>query len=117
MLYEVITGIRAPIDGTSAGWVVRHNRPWISHDLNTTEFTLDKKLLREGIRSTVSIPLYHDKILGVFNFDSRNTGNYSDKDLEILLPVAKHISIALENALLFEEISREKKEWERNNFV
>ncbi len=106
-------GIRAPIDGTSAGWVVRHNKPWISHDLNTTEFTLDKKLLREGIRSTVSIPLYHDKILGVFNFDSRNTGNYADKDLEILLPVAKHISIALENALLFEEISREKKEWEK----
>ena len=31
----------------------------------------------------------------------------------ILLPVAKHIAVALENALLFEEISREKKEWER----
>jgi two-component system NtrC family sensor kinase len=27
--------------------------------------------------------------------------------------VAKHIAIALENALLFEEISKEKKEWER----
>jgi len=27
--------------------------------------------------------------------------------------VAKHISIALENALLFQEISREKKEWEK----
>ena len=106
-------GVRAPIDGTSAGWVVRHNKPWINHDLNTTEFSLDRKLLREGIRSTVSIPLYHDKILGVFNFDSRKAGNYSDKDLEILLPVAKHISIALENALLFEEISREKKEWEK----
>jgi two-component system NtrC family sensor kinase len=106
-------GVRAPIEGTSAGWVVRHNRPWISRDLNTTEFTYDKKLLKEGIRSTISIPLYHDKILGVFNFDSRKTGNYSEKDLEILLPVAKHISIALENALLFEEISREKKEWEK----
>ncbi len=31
----------------------------------------------------------------------------------ILLPVAKHIAVALENALLFEEISKEKKEWER----
>ncbi|NJD56162.1 MAG: GAF domain-containing protein [Nitrospirae bacterium] len=106
-------GVRAPIEGTSAGWVVRHNKPWISHDLSATEFTHDKKLLREGIRSTISIPLYHDKILGVFNFDSSKAGNYSEKDLEILLPVAKHISIALENALLFEEISREKKEWEK----
>ena len=35
------------------------------------------------------------------------------KDYDILLPVAKHIAVALENALLFEEISKEKKEWER----
>jgi PAS domain S-box-containing protein len=106
-------GVKAPIDGTSAGWVVRNNKPWISEDLNTTQFPLDRKLLREGIRSTVSIPLYHDRMLGVFNFDSTEPGQYSEKDLDVLLMVAKHIAVALENALLFEEISKEKKEWER----
>jgi two-component system NtrC family sensor kinase len=106
-------GVRAPIEGTSAGWVVRNNKPWISDDLETTQFPLDRKLLREGIRSTVSIPLYHDRMLGVFNFDSTKPGQYSEKDVDVLLMVAKHIAIALENALLFEEISKEKKEWER----
>jgi two-component system NtrC family sensor kinase len=106
-------GVKAPIEGTSAGWVVRNNKPWISYDLNDTAFPLDRKLLREGIRSTISIPLFHDRMLGVFNFDSTRPSQYSEKDLEILLPVAKHIAVALENALLFEEISREKKEWER----
>ena len=106
-------GVKAPIEGTSAGWVVTHNRPWINHDLAKTAFYLDRKLFDEGIRSTISIPLYHDKILGVFNLDSKETGKYSEKDLQILLPAAKHISVALENALLFEEISREKKEWEK----
>ncbi len=106
-------GVRAPIEGTSAGWVVKNNRPWINYDLRKTEFQLDRKLLKEGIRSTISIPLFHDRILGVFNLDSTNPANYSEKDLSILVPVAKHISIALENALLFEEISREKKEWEK----
>ncbi len=106
-------GVRAPIEGTSAGWVVKNNKPWINRDLSDTEFGLDRKLLKEGISSTVSIPLYHDKILGVFNFDSRKPANYSERDLDILLPVAKHISIALENALLFQEISRDKKEWEK----
>jgi two-component system NtrC family sensor kinase len=106
-------GVRAPVEGTSAGWVVKNNRPWINYDLSKTEFHLDRKLLREGIRSTISIPLFHDRILGVFNLDSTNPANYSEKDLSILVPVAKHISIALENALLFEEISREKKEWEK----
>jgi two-component system NtrC family sensor kinase len=106
-------GVKAPIEGTSAGWVVRNNKPWISYDLNTTEFPLDKRLLQEGIRSTISIPLFHDRVLGVFNFDSANPSQYSEKDLELLLPVAKHIAVALENAVLFEEISKEKKEWER----
>jgi two-component system NtrC family sensor kinase len=106
-------GVTAPIEGTSAGWVVRNNKPWISDDLTKTQFPLDRKLLQEGIRSTVSIPLYHDRMLGVFNFDSTEPGQYTEKDLDVLLMVAKHIAIALENALLFEEISKEKKEWER----
>jgi len=106
-------GVKAPLEGTSAGWVIKNNRPWINYDLNETTFSLDKKLLNEGIRSTISIPLSHDRILGVLNFDSMTPSKYSENDLDILLPVAKHISIALENALLFEEISREKKEWEK----
>lgn len=106
-------GVKAPIEGTSAGWVITNNRPWINYDLRNLKFPLDKKLLDEGIRSTISIPLFHDKILGVFNLDSVEACKYSEKDLQILLPAAKHISIALENALLFEEISKEKKEWER----
>jgi two-component system NtrC family sensor kinase len=106
-------GVRAPLSGTSAGWVIMNNRPWISRDLEHTEFPLDRKLFDEGIRSTVSIPLFKDKMLGVFNLDSAEKENYSEKDLRILLPAAKHISIALENALLFEEISREKREWEK----
>jgi two-component system NtrC family sensor kinase len=106
-------GVVAPLSGTSAGWVVRNNRPWISHDLQRTEFPLDRKLLDEGIRSTISIPLFKDRMLGVFNLDSTEADNYSEKDLRVLLPAAKHISIALENALLFEEISREKREWEK----
>jgi signal transduction histidine kinase/GAF domain-containing protein len=106
-------GVKAPIRGTSAGWVITHNKPWINDDLAKAAFPLDEKLFDEGIRSTISIPLYHDKILGVFNLDSTEPHKYSKKDLQILLPAAKHISIALENALLFEEISREKKEWEK----
>jgi two-component system, NtrC family, sensor kinase len=106
-------GVRAPVEGTSAGWVARNNRPWISYDLVETEFPFDRKLLEEGIRATISIPLFHDRMLGVFNLDSTEPGKYSEKDLDILIPVAKHISVALENALLFEEISKEKKEWEK----
>ncbi len=107
-------GVKAPLDGTSAGWVIKNNRPWINHDLGEQiALPLDKKLFDEGIRSTISIPLVQDKVLGVFNLDSTEPSKYSERDLRLLLSVSKPISIALENALLFEEISKEKKEWER----
>ncbi|MEJ2253867.1 MAG: GAF domain-containing protein [Nitrospirota bacterium] len=107
-------GVTAPVEGTSAGWVVRNNRPWINGDLaKDVPFALDRKLRDEGIRSTISIPLWQDKMLGVFNLDSTRPGAYGEEDLELLLPVSKHIAIALENSLLFEEISRDKKEWEK----
>lgn len=107
-------GMRAPLEGTSAGWVIENNKPWINRDLaSEIQFAHDAKLRDDGIRSTVSIPLYQDKMLGVFNLDSSEPGKYTEKDLQILLPASKHIAIALENSMLFEEISKEKKEWER----
>ena len=36
MKTEMKKGVKAPIDGTSAGWVVRNNKPWISYDLEDT---------------------------------------------------------------------------------
>lgn len=107
-------GTKAPVEGTSAGWVVKNNLPFINYDLaSDMRFPLDRKLLKEGIRSTISLPLYQNRLLGVLNLDSLASFKYSERDIEILLPVAKHIAIALENALLFEEITREKREWEK----
>ena len=107
-------GVKAPIDTTSAGWVIRNNKPWINYDLQKElRFPADKKLLAEGIRSTISVPLYKDRILGVFNLDSTEPARYCERDLQLLVSVSKHISVALENALLFEEISREKREWRK----
>lgn len=107
-------GRTAPLEGTSAGWAIKNQKSWINTDLKQKiPFDKDKLLHREGIRSTISVPLFKDKPLGSLNLDSISPAQYSESDLEILIPVAKHLSIALENALLFEEISREKREWEK----
>lgn len=107
-------GSKIPLEDTSSGWALKNNRAWINRDLaSEISFPLDSKLLKAGYRSTISIPVCRDKVMGVFNLDSAQPSQYSEDDLSLLMPLAKHISIALENALLFEEISREKKEWER----
>jgi|Deesub1362B_J571_1020462.scaffolds.fasta_scaffold00175_11 two-component system NtrC family sensor kinase len=104
----------APLEGTSAGWVALNQKPWINKDLQEEiYFKYDSVLLKEGIRSTISLPLYKDRPIGSLNLDSISPEKYSEKDLEILMPIAKHLSIALENAMLFEEIYREKRQWEK----
>ncbi len=111
---ELVKGRVAPVYGTSSGWVAINQKPWINRDLKEEiHFRYDSILQKEGIRSTVSIPLYKDRPLGTLNFDSTLPGKYSEQDLEILLPIAKHLSIAVENAMLFEEVSREKRQWEK----
>jgi two-component system NtrC family sensor kinase len=111
---KLTKGVVSPTDKTSSGWVTVNQKPWINHDLQKKiSFPYDSALLAEGIRSTISVPLYKDRPLGALNFDSIFPEKYSEKDLGILLPIAKHLSVALENALLFEEISKEKREWEK----
>ncbi len=111
---KLTKGVYAPVESTSSGWVAINQKPWINRDLKKEiHFPLDSKLLSEGIRSTISIPLFKDRPLGTLNFDSVKPETYSEKDLDILIPISKHLSIAIENALLFEEISKEKRQWEK----
>jgi two-component system NtrC family sensor kinase len=111
---KLTKGVVAPTKETSAGWVATHQKPWINRDLrNEMSFRSDSALLNEGIKSTISVPLFKDRPLGALNLDSAGPNTYSEKDLDILLPIAKHLSVALENALLFEEVKKEKREWEK----
>ncbi|KKK69760.1 hypothetical protein LCGC14_2930810, partial [marine sediment metagenome] len=76
-------GVKAPVEGTSSGWAAKNNEPYINYDLRREiPFAIDRKLYDEGIRSTVSIPLYQDRVLGVFNLDSIEPMRYSPDDLQ-----------------------------------
>ena len=46
-------GVKAPIEGTSAGWVVRNNKPWISYDLKDTALPAGQEAPARGH------PLHH----------------------------------------------------------
>jgi len=77
-------GVISPTDKTSAGWVTINQKPWINRDLQKDiAFSYDSVLLGEGIRSTISVPLYKDRPLGALNFDSISPEKYSEKDLGV----------------------------------
>ncbi len=61
-------------------------------------------LSARGIESELAVPLIAgDQIIGVLNMQSRRPNAFSQEDIDSLLIMANHVSIAIRNAQLFEE--------------
>ncbi len=68
------------------------------------------------IRSILSLPLKaRNKTLGVLNLADRETGRFSENDLELLEPIAAVAASAIENARLFEAQQQAKEQAEAAN--
>ena len=69
--------------------------------------------LAEGIRSLVSVPIkLGDEVFGVFNVNSTSPRVWSRHENELLLVVARRAALAIQNANLFAESERRRRETE-----
>ena len=67
-----------------------------------------------GFRSFLSVPLIsHDEVIGVLHLESTKPEAYTERDLNLAESVGAHISGAIANARLFEqlELERERLRW------
>ncbi len=98
--------------GTSVEWVMSHRRPHFEPDLTKARrFVEDGALLKEGIRSTVRLPLIATgQVVGVLFLDDVEPDRYSEHDLELLVPLGEQLAIAIENARLHGEMDRKVQE-------
>jgi len=104
-------------EGTAVHWVLTNRRPRLIRDLLTEQaFSDDAFLIQEGVRATLMLPLLAgDKPVGVFFLDSRTSGAYTERDLELVDPVAQQLALAIENAQLFREIEEKGRQVEIAN--
>ncbi len=110
-------GTEVPRKGSHVGWVFDHKKPLLRRDLEQErQFRVEDRLLTEGIRSYVVVPLLvKGKVLGTLNVGSEAPGRYSDEDAVLLQEVANQIALAIENMLAYEEIAELKARLEREN--
>jgi PAS domain S-box-containing protein len=103
--------------GTAVDWVLTNRRPRLIRDLLTEQaFSDDAFMIQEGIRATLMLPLLAgDKPVGVFFLDSRTAGAYTERDLDLVDPVAQQLALAIENAQLFREIEEKSRQVEIAN--
>jgi len=98
--------IRIPSNFGVAGWVFKNREPLIINDAYSEdrfypEIDKDTGFLTKNI---LCIPLVNksDYCVGVLQVLNKISGDFTQKDKELLISISHYISIALENANLYE---------------
>jgi diguanylate cyclase (GGDEF)-like protein len=94
-----------PVVGSGPGSVVLNNRAVLQRDLlHNHRFIEDMRLLEEGIRSYVLLPLNaRGRSIGVLALGSQESEVYDESTLSLLQPLADSVALALENVKLFQK--------------
>ena len=72
-------------------------------------------MVEEGIRSTLMLPLLAgDEAVGFFFLDNRTPGAYTERDVELLDPVAQQLALAIQNNRLLKELQEQSSELARS---
>jgi len=97
--------------------IIKSGRPYIRTDLETQrKFEVDQHLLNYGIRSYIGLPLMkRGELMGVVEFLSTEKRNYPDAQVRLLQDVSDIVSIAVSNALAYEEITALKEQLQIEN--
>ncbi|MFB0507922.1 MAG: adenylate/guanylate cyclase domain-containing protein, partial [Thermodesulfobacteriota bacterium] len=74
-------------------------------------FSQGESIYLHGIRSAMCVPLWRERdIIGIIHLDSfRRTNQFTENDLELLMAIANHAAIGIEQARLNERILREMR--------
>jgi GAF domain-containing protein len=110
--YQV--GTCESVAGTRTGWVITHQQPMVIHDLareTAPHFMLDQRLLCNGVRSSIYIPLLcGDQVLGTLNVHSRSPGVPSAEHVDLLQEIGHRLATAIYQARLFEVLEQACRE-------
>ena len=102
---DLPVGRREPVIGTRSGWTMHHRRPMVVHDLEretSPDFTVDERLLRNGIRSSIYVPLcFGEQVLGSLNVHSDQPGVPTPDTVTLLQEIGNLLATALHQARLF----------------
>ncbi|HTX75089.1 MAG TPA: GAF domain-containing protein [Terracidiphilus sp.] len=103
---------RIPINSGLVGASVREWRP-----INVRDVHKDPRYLEMNpeTRSELIVPLFHKgRIIGVLDLEHSRAGFFNEEHERMLTTLAAQIAIAIENARLYQAVSRQEKQLERD---
>lgn len=101
------------VDRGLAGWVVRHRKPALIPDTSKDERWLrrpDDALDRSGAKSAICVPLLaRERLVGALTLVHSLPNAFGPEHLELMQAIADQASIAVLNARLYTESSRQAR--------
>ncbi|MHB8534461.1 MAG: diguanylate cyclase domain-containing protein [Sulfuricaulis sp.] len=110
---DEIVGQSLPLDLGVCGWVFRHERPWWHGVLDELDEAERNKWEKEA-GSIVLVPLKGKQhfLGGLSGINKIGGGDFTRRDLDLLTLFANQVSFTIENAALFEQLSKSKDQAE-----
>ena len=107
---DEIVGEALPLEFGVCGWVWKHKRPWwrgVLEELSDDE----KNLWEEEAGTMILVPLQGRRhfLGGIAGINKIGGGEFSRRDLNLLLMFASIVSIAIENAMAVDNMERTRK--------
>ncbi len=107
---------RYPIEGI-IGWAVRDNEIKYVNDVESDTHYISH-IKEPRTKSECAIPLkIENKVIGVLDIQSDRVNGFSSADIEILASVADQVSIAIQNARLYNDIAKKAETMEAVNKI
>ena len=104
-------------EGTAADWVLKNKKPRVVRDLREErQFSDSVFVAQEGVRSNLTMPLLvGGNAVGAFFLDSLTPGAYTERDIDLVDPVAQQLALAIDNTRLFQEVEAKGRQLEVAN--
>jgi formate hydrogenlyase transcriptional activator len=99
------------MEGSLGGFVFRTGKPWAGNDADVLQLGLkDEPAIPEGLKTGCFLPLFsRNRVFGLLGLGRREKNAFSQVDMGFLAQVASQISIAVENALEYGQITQAKE--------
>ena len=101
---------RVPKGQGIAGQVASSGKPLVIADVQKDKrhFKAVDQKTQFLTRNIMSVPLIlHDHVIGVLQVLNKKTGDFTDRDVDLLTSIASYAAIAIENARLYESLETE----------
>ncbi|MGE5558365.1 MAG: HD domain-containing phosphohydrolase [Bacillota bacterium] len=107
-----VTGIKVPIQGSIAGWVIQHMQTVYVNDPqhDPRHYKKIDQYYNFTTKNLAAIPLLvKGKVIGVLEVINKARDGFDEHDIAFLAELAHYIAIALENAKLYESSRNQLK--------